>query len=74
MINEAKMTELTQAEEMAYFRADLSAVYFAILSHAHYDHADGFGDFFRANDHARCSSRSRARKTAGAMPRGRLPA
>lgn len=23
MINEAKMTELTQAEEMAYFRADL---------------------------------------------------
>lgn len=24
MINEAKMTELTQAEDMAYFRADLS--------------------------------------------------
>ena len=23
MINEAKMTELTQAEDMAYFRADL---------------------------------------------------
>lgn len=27
---------------------------FAVLSHAHYDHADGLRYFFRANDHAMC--------------------
>ena len=31
---------------------DLSQVAFGVLSHAHYDHADGMGAFFRRNDHA----------------------
>ena len=31
---------------------DLSAVEFGVLSHAHYDHADGMDEFFRRNDHA----------------------
>ena len=31
---------------------DLSAVEFGVLSHAHYDHADGMGAFFEVNDHA----------------------
>lgn len=31
---------------------DLSAVDLSVLSHAHYDHADGMETFFLANDHA----------------------
>lgn len=31
---------------------DLSAVDFGVISHAHYDHADGIAAFFGANDHA----------------------
>lgn len=31
---------------------DLAQVEFGVLSHAHYDHADGMGEFFRRNDHA----------------------
>ena len=31
---------------------DLSAVEFGVLSHAHYDHADGMAEFFRRNSHA----------------------
>ena len=31
---------------------DVGQVDFAVLSHAHYDHADGMRDFFRVNDHA----------------------
>lgn len=31
---------------------DLSRVEFGVLSHAHYDHADGMGEFFLRNDHA----------------------
>lgn len=31
---------------------DLAHVDFAVLSHAHYDHADGMGAFFALNDHA----------------------
>lgn len=31
---------------------DLSAVEFGVLSHAHYDHADGMDEFFRINDQA----------------------
>lgn len=32
---------------------DLSEVDFGVLSHAHYDHADGMGAFFAANDKAK---------------------
>lgn len=31
---------------------DLASVDCCVLSHAHFDHADGFGDFFAINDHA----------------------
>ena len=31
---------------------DLGSVDAAVLSHAHYDHADGMDEFFRRNDHA----------------------
>lgn len=31
---------------------DLAQVDYAVLSHAHFDHADGFETFFDANDHA----------------------
>ncbi len=31
---------------------DLGSVDFAVLSHAHYDHADGMDEFFVRNDHA----------------------
>lgn len=31
---------------------DLAEVDFAILSHSHYDHADGFSHFFEVNEHA----------------------
>ena len=31
---------------------DVSRVEFGVLSHAHYDHADGMEEFFRRNDHA----------------------
>lgn len=31
---------------------DLGEVDYAVLSHAHFDHADGFGTFFELNDHA----------------------
>ncbi len=31
---------------------DLNAIDFGVLSHAHYDHADGLAAFFEENDHA----------------------
>ena len=40
------------AENADALGADLSQVAFGVLSHAHYDHADGMGEFFRRNDHA----------------------
>jgi len=41
---------------------DLSAVEFGVLSHAHYDHADGMGAFFEANDTARFYVRKGAKE------------
>lgn len=32
---------------------DIASVDYGVLSHAHYDHADGMADFFRHNQHAR---------------------
>ena len=40
------------ARNAATLGIDLSLVDAAILSHAHYDHADGMDAFFAANDHA----------------------
>ena len=41
------------AENARALGIDLSSVDFAVLSHAHYDHADGMDAFFEVNDHAR---------------------
>ena len=40
------------AENADALGIDLADVEFGVLSHAHYDHADGMGEFFRRNDHA----------------------
>ncbi len=40
------------AENAAKMGLDLSRVDFAVLSHAHDDHANGFDKFFECNDHA----------------------
>ena len=40
------------AENADALGLDLARVEFGVLSHAHYDHADGMGEFFRRNDHA----------------------
>ncbi|MCQ2451511.1 MAG: MBL fold metallo-hydrolase [Oscillospiraceae bacterium] len=41
---------------------DLSQVEFGVLSHAHYDHADGLADFFALNDRAPFYLRSECRE------------
>ncbi len=41
------------AENAALLGIDLKAVDFGVLSHAHYDHADGMAAFFSRNDTAR---------------------
>ena len=41
---------------------DLAAVGYGVLSHAHYDHADGLGAFFAANDRARFFVRAGTRE------------
>ena len=41
---------------------DLAAVEFGVLSHAHYDHADGMGTFFAANDRAKFYVRAGTRE------------
>ena len=40
------------AENADALGIDLSQVEFGVLSHAHYDHADGMDEFFRRNSHA----------------------
>ena len=41
---------------------DIAAVEFGVLSHAHYDHADGMGAFFAANDRAKFAVRAGTRE------------
>ena len=45
------------AENAAALGVDLSAVELAVLSHGHWDHADGLGAFFEANARARLYAR-----------------
>lgn len=40
------------AENAAFMGIDLGEIEFGVLSHAHYDHADGLKDFFENNDKA----------------------
>ena len=49
---------------------DLSTVSFGVLSHAHFDHADGFGDFFAINDHAPLLIRSSCEETCWSDAKG----
>ena len=48
------------AQNAAAMYIDLSKVDFAILSHAHYDHANGLAEFFRINEKASCFLRQGA--------------
>lgn len=41
------------AENAKTLGVDLESVDFAVLSHSHYDHADGFDSFFKINDKAK---------------------
>lgn len=41
------------AENATQLDVDLESVDFAVLSHSHYDHADGFDTFFEKNHHAK---------------------
>lgn len=41
------------AQNAAAMGCDLQTVDYGVLSHAHYDHADGMGAFFAANDRAK---------------------
>jgi len=50
------------AKNAASLGLDLAAVDFAVLSHAHYDHADGMADFFAANGHAKFYLQKSARE------------
>ena len=49
-------------ENAAALGLDLAAAEFGILSHAHYDHADGMGAFFAANPAAKFFVRAGARE------------
>ena len=49
-------------ENAAALGLDLAAVEYGVLSHAHYDHADGMEDFFARNEKARFYLRKGARE------------
>jgi len=49
-------------ENAASLGADIAGVEFGVLSHAHYDHADGMGAFFAANDRAKFYVRAGAKE------------
>lgn len=49
---------------------DLADVDYCVLSHAHFDHADGFGDFFAINDHAPLLIRSSCEETCWSDAKG----
>ena len=49
---------------------DLADVDYCVLSHAHFDHADGFGDFFAINDHAPLLIQSACEETCWSDAKG----
>ena len=53
-------------------KIDLAGIDFGVLSHAHYDHANGIGAFFGANDHAKFYIRGRARENCYGKKEGKL--
>lgn len=56
------------AQNAAALGLDLGAVEFGVLSHAHWDHADGMGAFFRENPTAPFSSARAVERTAMTKP------
>ena len=55
------------AKNAAALGLDLAAVEYGVLSHAHYDHADGMGAFFAVNDRAAFYLRAGARENCFAV-------
>ena len=50
------------AKNAAIMGIDISKIDAGVLSHAHYDHADGMQEFFDKNDHAKFYLRDAARE------------
>lgn len=60
------------AENAHKLGVDLAAVNVAALSHAHYDHSDGFDTFFQANDTAKLFVAASARENCYDIEDGKL--
>ena len=60
------------AENAKKLGIDLETVEAAFLSHAHYDHSDGFPEFFKANTKAKLYIRSGCRESCYARKEGKI--